>query len=161
MSWKSFRLTTRHLGRNILAALMLAVFGWFYFSIYLYWTRNEPIQWSYGGSLPALFVIILVASAEEFFFRGYFQNRLNPRYRLMQRVVIAVVALAFYKNVIHMWEGIPLVFHLELFFLGVLHNILPSLWMEWSDNLVGPLLLHVFWDLLVYAPLGEIPYWVI
>ena len=54
-----------------------------------------------------------------------------------------------------------LVLHIELFLLGVVHNILPSLWMEWSGSLVGPLLLHVFWDLLVYAPMSEIPYWVI
>jgi membrane protease YdiL (CAAX protease family) len=115
----------------------------------------------YGGSFPAILAILAVSTAEEFFFRGYLQNRLNRRLSIWARSLIAVVALALFKNVVHMWEGMALILHIELFLLGIVHNILPSLWMEWSGSLVGPLLLHVFWDLLVYAPMSEIPYWVI
>jgi membrane protease YdiL (CAAX protease family) len=161
MSWSDFKLTKDRLWRNVFIAIGLAVFGWLYFSVYNYWTRGRALELGYGGSFAAILTILAVSIAEELFFRGYLQNRLSYRCSLWSRVLIAVAALAFYKNVIHMWEGLPLVMHLELFFLGILHNILPSLWMEWSGSLVGPLVLHVVWDLLVYAPLPSIPYWVI
>jgi membrane protease YdiL (CAAX protease family) len=161
LSWRDLKLTSKRLWLNAVLALLLGVFGWFYFSIYLSVTRGEPIKVGYGGSLAAVATIILVASAEELFFRGYLQNRLSQHHPLWRRALLAVVALALYKNVVHMWEGMPLILHLELFLVGILHNILPSLWMEWSGSLVGPLLLHVIWDLLVYAPMESIPYWVI
>jgi membrane protease YdiL (CAAX protease family) len=160
-SWRDFKLTKDKWVRHTLIAAGLAIFGWGYFSLYNYLTRGEWIPLGFGGSYPALFAIITVATAEEVFFRGYVQNRLAAHHPRWRRVLLAVVALALFKNVVHMWEGLPVGLHLELFFLGVLHNILASYWMEWSDSLVGPLLLHVFWDLLVYAPLSAIPYWVI
>ena len=140
---------------------VLAVFGWFYFRLYVYLTRGEPMSLGFGGSYPAILIIIIVSTVEEFFFRGYLQNRLSSHYSLWKRVLIAVIAMAFYKNIVHMWEGMSLILHIELILIGILHNILPSLWMEWSNNLVGPLLLHVFWDLLVYAPMSSIPYWIL
>jgi membrane protease YdiL (CAAX protease family) len=161
LSRRDLKLTSRRLWLHALLALLLAIFGWFYFSIYLSVTRGQPIKVGYGGSLPAVLTIIVVASAEELFFRGYLQNRLSQHHPLWRRVLLAVVALALYKNVVHMWEGMPLILHVELLLVGILHNILPSLWMEWSGSLVGPLLLHVIWDLLVYAPMETIPYWVI
>jgi membrane protease YdiL (CAAX protease family) len=161
MTWRDLKLTRRHLGRNLLLAAGLAIFGWFYYRLYVYLTRGVVIQLGYGGSPSAILAIILVGSAEEIYFRGYMQNRLSLRFGLLARVLLAVAALAFYKNVVHMWDALPLVLQIELFLVGILHNVLPSLWMEWSDSLVGPLLLHIFWDLLVYAPLSGIPYWVI
>jgi membrane protease YdiL (CAAX protease family) len=161
LSWSDFKLTTNKLWLNILIALGLAIFGWFYFNLYSTWTRGRPLQLGYGGSFAAILAIIAVSVAEEFYFRGYLQNRLSRRHRMLSRVLIAVVAMAFYKNIVHLWEGMPLILHIELFLIGILHNILPSLWMEWSGSLVGPLVLHVVWDLLVYAPQGTIPYWVI
>lgn len=160
-SWRDLKLTTKKLWLNVLIAVGLAFFGWFYFGLYNLWTRGTPIKLGYGGSVEVVLAILAVSVAEELFFRGYVQNRLSGRRSLWARVLIAVVALAFYKNVVHMWEGMPLILHLELLFVGILHNILPSLWMEWSDSLVGPLVLHVVWDLLVYAPQSSIPYWVI
>jgi membrane protease YdiL (CAAX protease family) len=160
-SWRDFKLTTKKLGLNILIAIVLAFFGWFYFSVYVNLTRGQPLRLGYGGSFPAILAILAVSTAEEFFFRGYLQNRLSRRLSIWVRALIAVVAMAFFKNIVHMWEGMALVLHIELLLLGIVHNILPSLWMEWSGSLVGPLLLHVFWDLLVYAPMSEIPYWVI
>ncbi|MFC2030198.1 type II CAAX prenyl endopeptidase Rce1 family protein [Chloroflexota bacterium] len=161
MSWQDLKLTKDKLWRNVFIGIGLAAFGWLYFSIYNYWTRGQFLELGYGGSFAAILTIIAVSVAEELFFRGYLQNRLSYRYPIWARVLIAVVALAFYKNIVHMWEGLPLFLHLELFLLGILHNILPSLWMEWSGSLVGPLVMHVVWDLLVYAPMGSIPYWVI
>jgi membrane protease YdiL (CAAX protease family) len=161
LSWRDLKLTSRRLWLQAVLALLLAILGWFYFSIYLSITRGQPIRVGYGGSLPAVMTIIVVASAEELFFRGYLQNRLSQRHPLWRRALLAVIALALYKNVVHMWEGMPLILHVELFLIGILHNILPSLWMEWSGSLAGPLLLHVMWDLLVYAPMESIPYWVI
>ncbi len=160
-SWRDLRLTSRRLWLHAVLALILAILGWYYFSIYLSLTRGQPIRVGYGGSLPAVMTIVVVASAEELFFRGYLQNRLGQNHPLWRRALLAVIALALYKNVVHMWEAMPLILHVELFLVGILHNILPSLWMEWSGSLVGPLLLHVIWDLLVYAPMESIPYWVI
>ena len=139
----------------------MAFFGWYYFSLYAYWTRGQSIRLGYGGSLANILTILAISVAEAVFFRGYIQNRLGGRHPLWRRVLIAVVALALYKNVIHMWEGMPLLLHVELFLIGIVHNILPSLWMEWSGSLVGPLVLHLVWDLLVYAPQCAVPYWVI
>ena len=161
MSWGDLKLTRHNLWRNVLIAAGLAIFGWFYFSGYNYVTRGYFLKLGFGGSYTAVLVIIAVSVAEEVFFRGYMQNRLSLRHSLWKRVLVTVVAIALYKNVVHMWDGMALSLHIELFLVGILHNVLPSLWMEWSGSLVGPLLLHVFWDLLVYAPMGEIPYWVI
>ena len=160
MRLQDFRLTTKKFWLQVGTALGLAIFGWFFFRLYIQTTRGFQIELGYGGSLVAIFAAISVAVAEEIFFRGYLQNRLRPYHGLWKRVLIAVFAMAFYKVVVHMWEGTALVFQVELLLLGILHNVLPSLWMEWSDSLVGPLLLHVFWDLLVYAPMGTIPPWV-
>ena len=160
MSWADLKLTTHHLWRNVLIAAGLAIFGWFWFNGYTYVTRGHFLEMGFGGSYSGVILIIVVSVAEEVFFRGYVQNRLSSRYSLWVRVIIAVVALAFYKNVVHMWDGMAFNLHIELLFIGILHNVLPSLWMEWSGSLVGPMLLHLFWDLLVYAPLSEIPYWV-
>lgn len=160
MTWQDFKLTTKKIWLHILIAAGLAIFGWFYFRLYNLWTRGIEIKLGFGGSIANILAVIVVSSAEEIFFRGYLQNRLRSHFGFWARVLIAVFAMAFYKNIVHLWEGMPLLFQLELLFLGILHNILPSLWMEWSGSLIGPLCLHVFWDLLVYAPLGKIPYWV-
>lgn len=161
LTWRDLKLTTRKLWLNVLIGIGLAIFGWFYFSLYNYWTRGRPLELGFGGSYPAILAILAVSVTEEIFFRGYLQNRLSRRHSLWPRVLMAVFAMAFYKNIVHMWEGMPLILHLELLFVGILHNILPSLWMEWSGSLVGPIVLHVVWDLLVYAPRDTIPYWVI
>jgi membrane protease YdiL (CAAX protease family) len=161
LSWSDFKLTTNKLWLNVLIAIGLAIFGWFYFSLYSTWTRGRPLQLGYGGSLSAIMAIIVVSVAEEVYFRGYLQNRLSRRYRMLSRVLIAVIAMALYKNIVHLWDGMSLILHVELLLVGILHNILPSLWLEWSGSLVGPLVLHVVWDLLVYAPQGTIPDWVI
>jgi membrane protease YdiL (CAAX protease family) len=160
LSWSDFKLSKKQLWLQVIIALGLSIFGWFYFRQYVIWTRGTEIPFGYGGNFLAVITIVLVASTEEIYFRGYLQNRIQPHFRMLARVLIAVFAMAFYKNIVHIWEGMSLLAHLELLFVGILHNILPSLWMEWSDNLWGALLLHVFWDLLVYAPLIEIPYWV-
>ena len=161
MSLRDFKLTIPKLGANVLIAIGLAVFGWFYFSLYTYLTRGYWLHLGYGGNLAGVFAIIAVSSAEEIIFRGYLQNRLSLYCPLWCRVLLAVAAMALYKDVVHFWRGMPIVLYIELFLVGVLHNILPSLWMEWSGSLVGPLVLHVVWDLLVYAPLTAIPSWVI
>jgi membrane protease YdiL (CAAX protease family) len=161
MTWRDFGLTTRKLWLNVGVGLGLAVFGWVYFSLYNYWTRGLRMKLGYGGSIGVILSVIAVSVAEEFFFRGYLQNRLSRRTGMWVRVLIAVMALAFYKNVVHLWEGMSVGAHVELFAIGVLHNILPSLWMERSGSLVGPLVLHLVWDLLVYAPRSAIPYWII
>ena len=114
MTWRDLKLTRRHFGRNFLLAMGLAIFGWFYYRVYVYLTRGVVIKLGYGGSLSAIVTIILVALAEEVFFRGYLQNRLNPRFGLLARVLLAVAAMAFYKNIVHMWEGLPLVLQAEL-----------------------------------------------
>jgi membrane protease YdiL (CAAX protease family) len=160
-SWGTFKLVKTKLWRNILIAVALAAFGWFYFGLYNYITRGRWIQFGFGGSYPAILAIIAVSVAEELYFRGYLQKYLGERYSRIARVLIAVVALALFKNVVHMWEGMSPGLHIELFLIGVLHNILPSLWLEWSGSLVGPLVMHVVWDLFVYAPMSDIPYWVI
>ena len=156
----TLKLRKKKLWLQILLALALSIFGWYYFDYYVQLTRGRELEWGFGGSYAAVFMIIAVSVAEEIFFRGYLQNKFNPRYKMLTRVLLAVCLMALYKNAVHMWEGWHWALHAELFFVGVLHNILPSLWMEWSDNLAGPLLLHVFWDLLVYAPMEGIPYWV-
>jgi membrane protease YdiL (CAAX protease family) len=160
-SWATFKLVKTKLWRDIIIALALAVFGWFWYGFYIHLTRGHWIPFGFGGSYTAILAIIAVSVAEELFFRGYLQNHLGDQYSRVVRILIAVVALALFKNIVHVWEGLPLSLHLELFFLGVLHNTLASIWLEWSGNLAGPLVLHVVWDLLVYAPMSEIPYWVI
>jgi membrane protease YdiL (CAAX protease family) len=161
LSWSDLKLTKARLGLNVVIAIGLAFLGWCYFSLYAYWTRGQPLRLGYGGSLANILTILAVSVGEELFFRGYLQNRLGDRQPLWRRVLIAVIALALYKNIIHMWEGMRLLLHVELFLIGIVHNILPSLWMEWSGSLMGPLVLHLVWDLLVYAPQSAIPYWVI
>jgi membrane protease YdiL (CAAX protease family) len=160
MRLQDFKLTTNKFWSQAGLALGFAIFGWFFFRLYIQITRGFQIELGYGGSIFAIFSAISVAVAEEIFFRGYLQNRFRPHFGLWQRVLMAVFALSFYKVVVHMWEGSTPVFQVELLLLGILHNVFPSLWMEWSDSLVGPLLLHVFWDLLVYAPMSTIPPWV-
>jgi membrane protease YdiL (CAAX protease family) len=160
-SWETFKLVKTKLLREIIIAVALAIFGWFWYGFYINLTRGHWIPFGFGGSYAAIVAIISVSVAEELFFRGYLQNHLGDRYSRVARILIAVVALALFKNVVHLWEGLPLGLHFELFYLGVLHNTLPSIWLEWSGSLVGPLVLHVAWDLLVYAPMSEIPYWVI
>lgn len=160
-SWSTFKLVKTHVWRNIIIAVALAAFGWFYYGFYINLTRGHWIPFGFGGSFTVILVIIAVSTAEEMFFRGYLQNHLSDQYSRIARVLIAVVALALFKNVVHLWEGMSPGLHLELFLLGVLHNILPSLWLEWSGSLVGPLVMHVVWDLFVYAPMSKIPYWVI
>ena len=159
-AWSSLRLSSRGWLLTTLLALALAFSGWFIFRYYNLLTRGISLDIGYGGSSAALIAILAVSSAEELFFRGYLQNRLREYMGLWGRVLIAVMAIAVFKNIVHLWEGLPLLLHLELFLIGVLHNVVLSVWLEWSDNLLGPLLAHIFWDLLVYAPLAAIPYWV-
>ena len=161
MTWRDFKLTTDKWWLHTVIAVLLAIFGWYYFSLYLNWTRGQPLTLGYGGSIGVVLSAVAVSVAEELYFRGYLQNRLKSRYSLWVRVIIAVAAMAFYKNVVHLWQGMSPILHLELFLIGVLHNILASLWMEWSDSLIGPIVLHVVWDLLVYAPMTAVPYWII
>jgi membrane protease YdiL (CAAX protease family) len=160
MTLADLRLSRKHLGLQVLIGAGLAVCGWFFFRYYVYVSRGMWLPLGYGGSLAALFSIVAVASGEEFFFRGYLQNRLRVRYALVARVLIVAAALALYKNIIHMWSGMPFIFHVELFTISGLLALITSLFLEWSDNLAGPIVLHVVWDLLVYSHLATIPYWV-
>jgi membrane protease YdiL (CAAX protease family) len=161
MTWRDFKLTKDKWWLHTLIAIFIAVFGWYYFSLYNKWTRGKPLTLGYGGSISVILSAITVSIAEEVYFRGYLQNSLSSKYSIWVRVLIAVAALAFYKNVVHLWQGMSFLLHLELFLIGVLHNVLASLWMEWSGSLIGPIVLHVVWDLLVYAPLTSVPYWII
>jgi membrane protease YdiL (CAAX protease family) len=161
MSLHDFKLVRQRFGPNILLAACLALLGWMYFSAYVHMTRGYWLRLSFGGSITVILAIIAVSAAEEIFFRGYLQNRLRLHFPLWRRVLITVLAIALYKNIVHLWDGTSLTAHVELLLLGVLHNILPSIWMEWSKSLVGPLLLHIFWDLLVYAPMNTIPDWIL
>lgn len=161
MSLRDFKLNTHRIGVNILVAIGLAIAGWLCFSLYNYLTRGNWLHLGYGGNLVGVLAVVSVASAEEVFFRGYLQNRLGLYYPWWCRVLLAAAAIAMYKNVVHWWREMPYVLHVELFLLGVLYNVFASLWMEWSGSLIGPLILHILWDLLVYAPLEAIPSWVI
>jgi membrane protease YdiL (CAAX protease family) len=161
MSLRDFKLVRQRIFRNVLLAGCLAFLGWLYFSAYVHMTRGYWLRLGFGGSITVILAIIAVSTAEEIFFRGYLQNRLSLHFSLWRRVLITVLAIALYKNIVHLWDGTSLTAHIELLLLGVLHNILPSIWMEWSGSLVGPLALHVFWDLLVYAPMNTIPDWIL
>jgi membrane protease YdiL (CAAX protease family) len=161
MTLRDFKLTTDKWWLHTVIGIGIAFFGWYYFSLYNKWTRGQPLTLAYGGSIGVILSATAVSLAEEIFFRGYLQNSLRIKFSLWMRVFIAVAAMAFYKNVVHLWQGMSLHQHIELFIIGVLHNILASVWMERSDSLVGPIVLHIAWDLLVYAPLTSIPYWII
>jgi membrane protease YdiL (CAAX protease family) len=160
MTLTDFKLTRRQLGRQVLIGLGLAFVGWFFFRYYVYYSRGVQLPLGFSGSMAAILSIVVVASAEEIFFRGYLQNRLSDRYGFIPRVVMVVIALSLYKNIIHLWTGMPLFLHVELFAVSVLLSMIPSLLMEWTGNLTGPIVLHVVWDLLVYGHLATIPYWV-
>jgi len=160
MTLADLRITRNRLGLQVLIGTGLAVIGWFFFRYYVFLSRGIWLPLGYGGSLAPLFSIVAVAASEELFFRGYLQNRMRDGYRFIPRVLIVAGSLALYKNVIHMWTGMPVIFHVELFAVSGLLALITSLFLEWSDNLAGPIVLHVVWDLLVYAHLATIPYWV-
>ncbi len=160
MTLADLRITRDRLGIQVLIGIGLAVIGWLFFRYYVFFSRGIWLPLGYGGSFVALLSIVAVAGSEELFFRGYLQNRLRDRYRFIPRVLIVAASLALYKNVIHIWSGMPVIFHVELFAVSGLLALVTSLFLEWSDNLAGPIVLHVVWDLLVYAHLATIPYWV-
>ena len=110
--------------------------------------------------MPLVVTILAVASAEEIFFRGYLQNRLGQYCSIWRRILLVAVAMTFYKSTIHFWSDKSLLSYVELFAWSSFLNIIPSLWMERSGSLIGPLVLHVAWDLLVYGSWSSIPPWI-
>jgi membrane protease YdiL (CAAX protease family) len=160
MSLADIKLSRKHLGRQVLIGVGLAFIGWIFFRTYVFASRDLWLPLGYGGSPWAILSIVSVALAEEAFFRGYLQNRLRGRYSLIPRVLLVVLALALYKNIIHIWTGMPFILHIELFAISALLSMITSLLLEWSNNLAGPIVLHVVWDLMVYGHLATIPYWV-
>jgi membrane protease YdiL (CAAX protease family) len=161
MGARDFRLIRDKWGWHVLVALFLSGLGLIYTQLYEFFMRGHWLVIGYGGSIPLLISIFTVVMAEELFFNGYLLTRLRLfSSSIWLRAFIVVVMLAWYKVAIHMWEGLPLTYYIELFIGEAFQSYVMSWWADRTGSLVAPFLTHLIWDLLVYGSRTSIPYWV-
>lgn len=127
------------------------------FLIFLGYRRLGFSRITFNASI--LVVVTMIASAEEFFFRGYLQGKLSKDFGIFSRITIVTILFGLYKfSVFSSLRGfIPLV---EIIVISCVGSVILSLEMEKMGNLLAPVVSHALWDNLVYSNMETIPSWI-
>ena len=158
---RDFRLTVDRWPVHVLVALIASLVGIVYTQVYSLVTRGRWQRMSYGGSIPVLASILLVVIAEELFFNGYLLTRMRAfSASPWLRPLFVVLTLSLYKVSIHLWDGRPPVYYVELFVVETVQSYAASWWADRTGSLVAPFLVHLIWDLTMYGSRAAVPDWV-
>ncbi len=104
--------------------------------------------------------VVIIAITEEITFRGIIQSETERV--LQQRVTLIVLIPNFwfmlYKIVIyyHFFQGYTFLFSVIIPTIG---GIILSLVQFKTKNLINPILLHFWYNLILFWPLQAVPYW--
>ncbi len=105
------------------------------------------------SSLPWLLLFVFANSVmEEMWFRGIFLKRLEPLIGVNLSIIVTSIAFgASHVSATYTFPGGGLVFGVVVFVLGVIgaHS------MYKTDSIIGPVLFHAGYDLLVLIPILE------
>lgn len=160
MTLSGFGLTRKRLGLYIALGAVIGTLSSRLFSEYVGVTRGEQLSLQVGNSVPVILSILAIAVSEDLFFRGYLLTRLRHfSSRWWVRVLLASCFMAVYKNAVHIWEGEPLIYYLELFATTMFNSVPALIWVEWTGSIATPMTSHFVWDLLVYSYSSDLPFW--
>ncbi len=161
MGLKEFRIVKDNWRWHVFIAMVASVLGLVYSQVYVYLTRGHWMNLNFGGSIPLVISILVVVSAEELFFNGYLLTRMRAfSSSLWLRPLIVMMIFSLYKVAIHLWEGRPPIYYVELFVAETLQSYPASWWSDRTGSLVTSFLVHLIWDLLMYGYRTNIPAWV-
>lgn len=156
----TLHLTRRRLGLYLLVGLLLVIPGWFFDSLYSYLRGNGWLSLGITTSPPLILSILLVATSEELFFRGYLLGRIKSLgTRRLARIVLVCAMFMGYKVLIHSWEGWPLAAYAEFFAFGALKMLFETAWVDWTGSIVTPVVIHIGWDLIMFQDYAGLPPW--
>lgn len=131
--------------------------GLIMFLIFLGYHRLDLSRITFNPSI--LVVVIMIAAAEEFFFRGYLQGKLSKDFGIVPKIAIVTALFGLYKfSVFSSLRGfMPLA---EIIVISCTGSVILSLEMEKMGSLLAPLISHALWDNLVYSNMETIPSWI-
>ena len=149
--WKQqFRFNTKAVGLGVLSAIAL----WFVFyfgemiSTFLFSFARPQIDSVYGMregenlTIIGLLLLLLIAPAEEIFWRGYIQRTLAGRYG---KTVAFVLATAAY-TLVHIWS-----FNFILIMAAMVVGCVWGWLYQRGANLVTLIVSHALWDVAVFV----------
>lgn len=156
----TLNVTRKRAGLCALVGLLLIMPGWFFDSLASYLFGRGWLPLGIAKSLPLIISILIVATSEELFFRGYLQGRLKSLGGNRWVRIVAVSAIfMFYKVVVHAWDGWPFVTYAGFFAFGAFEMLFETFWVDWTGSIVTPLVIHIGWDLIVFQGYTGLPPW--
>ncbi len=153
-SFQDFQLKKEKWETNLLIGFGV---GLAMFLIYLAYKRLDLSQIRFNPSILA--AVAVVGAGEEFFFRGYLQGKLSRDFGIVQRIVVVTILFGLYKFSVFasMRTFLSLA---EIIVISCVGSVILSVEMEKTQNLLAPVISHVFWDNLVYSNMEQVPSWI-
>jgi membrane protease YdiL (CAAX protease family) len=156
----SLNITRKRAGLYILVGLILIIPGWYFDSLASYLFGRGWLPFGIAKSLPLIISILIVATSEELFFRGYLLGRIKSLGGNRWVRIVAVSAMfMFYKVVVHTWDGWSFVTYAGFFAFGAFEMLFETFWVDWTGSIITPLVIHIGWDLIVFQGYTGLPPW--
>lgn len=133
------------------------VIGLVMFVIYVVYKRMNLSNIAFNASI--LIAVGIVAAAEEFFFRGYLQNKLAKDFGVVVRIAIVTILFGLYKTAV--FSSMRTFMSLaEIVVISCIGSVILSIELEKMQNLLAPVVSHALWDSLVYSNMESVPSWI-
>ncbi len=138
---------------NLRRGLMFGLVSFVVFSLitFVILRGSEEYLAKIKSSLPWLLLFVFANSVmEEMWFRGIFLKRLEPLIGVNLSIIVTSIAFgASHVSATYTFPGGGLIFGIVVFVLGVIgaHS------MYKTDSIIGPVLFHAGYDLLVLIPI--------
>jgi membrane protease YdiL (CAAX protease family) len=133
------------------------VIGLAMFVIYVMYKHVNISNIAFNVSILA--AVGVVAAAEEFFFRGYLQNKLAKDFGVITRIAIVTILFGVYK--VSVFTSMRTFMTLaEIVVISCIGSVILSLELEKMQNLIAPVVSHALWDSLVYSNMERVPSWI-
>jgi membrane protease YdiL (CAAX protease family) len=156
----ALHITRKRAGLYLVVGLLLILPGWFFDSLCSYLSGKDWLPLGIASSPSLILSILVVATSEELFFRGYLLGRLKSLdgNRLI-RIMLVCAVFMFYKVLVHLWEGWPLASYIMFFAFGAFKMLFETFWVDWTGSIVTPVVIHIGWDLIMFQGYQGLPHW--
>lgn len=159
-SLSALHITRKRARLYLLAGLILILPAWFFDSLFSHLSGNGWLSLGIATSPSLIISILVVATCEEVFFRGYLLGRLKSLGgNRWGRIVLTSALFMFYKVLVHSWEGWSIATYTWFFTFGAFKMLFETFWVDWTGSIVTPIAIHIGWDLIMFQGYAAPPPW--
>jgi len=156
----ALHITRERAGLYLVVGLLLILPGWFFDSLCSYLSGRDWLPLGIASSPSLILSILVVATSEEVFFRGYLLGRLKSLDgNRWVRIALVCALFMFYKVLVHSWEGWSFAIYVRFFAFGAFKMLFETFWVDWTGSVVTPIVIHIGWDLIMFQEYIGLPYW--